>query len=758
MPGWVNFAEPMLRSIDPTTSQGLPTVVEDAVVDLRKNAAAVLVSAGDVAQGLHRLQTLIISHPNPGLTRRLLGAVVLPLWALSSWTNATARCEEDYCLPARNLLKIYLKIATHPDKAMPIVRDLLFEGRRDAGKSLQWAYQLKDATGSSICIVSAPNTPPHPAEVLQTRWNEIGPKSDALIDLLASISTDDEDIASVFLDLFGRWLVSRKPKQKPAPGIVLIKKEEHEDDTEMDVESNPLADVLEGSILQKMMEKFPEKLAGKPDHIFELVEGLLQQQVDGDAIADDETLPVCLSLLNLVVTSPGFRRARADAQAVQSIEQSLETIGQASGSDAVNENAKTAKNLLLFLKYRDELEDPDLDAQGAGAPTTASKQQVEDRKTYSLAMSYIMQADAPPPVRSEGIALLQGLVQANSPVLDISSMLVLMSSLLGENEDYVNLRVIKVFSLIANRHPKSTTKELLDHYVDAAETKSVDTRLRFGEALLQVVQRLGATFAGETAQQVGDALLETAGRRGHRAKTEAKQAREARMQDMKNKRKPADDVGGDDDPMGLDEALLSEEEKQKNAILGRIVEGWGSKRGSEDVRIRASALSILGTGIEVNIGGLGATLASGAVDLSLHILTMETGLDTGILRRAAIILVLSFVRALHEAREANRRLGFGLTQQSQDDIVRVLRYVAGTDEDGLVKQHAVDVIESLENWQMTSLMPRESENTAPGPFGGLAKLAGLSINPANIGTSSAPSASPSASETINGRPRIEEIE
>lgn len=761
-PGWTNFAEPMLRCIDPTTGQ---TPVQattsrggDDIVDLRRNAAAVLVSEVSVAEGLRRLQTLIISHPNPGLTRRLLNPVVLPLWALSSWSNASKSCEEDYCLPARNLLKIYLKISTASDKVMPIVQDLLFEGSRGASRTPQWQYLATDASQGSICIISAPSTPPSAAEVLQTRWNEIGPKSDALVDLLASISTDDGDISSVFLDLFSRWLSSKKPKRKANKGLVLIKEEE--DDEQEDVpDSNPLVDVLEGSMLQKMMERFPEKLAGRPDHILELVGGLLSQLDKSDvSLAEDETVPLLMSLLNLVVTSPGFRRAKADAAVVQSIEDSLAKISRESGTDEVNDTAKTAKNLLLFLKYRDEIEDP----EATSSTGATSQQQIEDRKTYSLAISYITQADSPPPVRSEGLNLLQGLILSNSSILDIPALLVMMSSILDENEDYVNLRVIKIFTLLADKHPKSTTKELLDHYVDANEMKSVDTRLRFGEALLQVVQRLGATFSGDTAQQVGQALLEIAGRRGHRPKTEAKQAREQRMRDFKAKRKTSENAEDDEEDIDMEDALLSDDERKRNAILGRIVDGWGSKRGSEDVRIRASALSILASGLDVNIAGLGATLASGIVDLSLHVLTLEPELEKAILRRAAIVLILSFVRALHDAREVGRRLGFGLTQQSQGEILRILRYVADSDEDGLVKQHALDVIESLENWQMTSLLPPASEGSdvlLGGPsLSGLTGLAGLSINPANIGTSTSSTSALSSGQTLPIRPRIEEIE
>ncbi len=206
-------------------------------------------------------------------------------------------------------------------------------------------------------------------------------------------------------------------------------------------------------------------------------------------------------------------------------------------------------------------------------------------------------------------------------------------------------------------------------------------------------------------------------------------------------KKTADEEAGDG-PVSDSDEEETEEEKARNKILAQIVEGWGSKGGSEDIRVRGSALSVLAIGIDTNIGGLGPTLVSGAVDLCLHILTMEPELEKGILRRPAVILILSFVKALHKAKVDKKRLGFGLTEASQGDIVRILKYIASTDNDGLVKEHAQDVVESLENWRMSSIV-----SEVQSPEATLTGLAGLSVNP---GMSTGP--------TGNARPRIEEID
>ena len=380
--------------------------------------------------------------------------------------------------------------------------------------------------------------------------------------------------------------------------------------------------------------------------------------------------------------------------------------------------------------------------------TTPTDQQVEDRKTYKLAISYIVDTESPPPVRAEGLNLISTLIIARSPILDIPGILALLSSLIADADEYVYLRVIKLYTQLCDGHPKSVVRELTDSLLDQGETRPLDARLRFGEALLQVIQRLGETFAGELARDTGTALLATAGRRAHRPKTEARQLRAAEAQEKKN-REAADAWDGEVPDLDDDEEMTAEE-KLRNEVLERIVGGWDSKKGGEDVRVRASALSILGAAVEVNIAGLGRDLVAGAVDLCVAVLQLEREVETGILRRAAVMFVLSFVKALDQARENGKDLGFGFGQLAQEDVLRTLEYVAETDNDGLVVQHAKDVVESLEDWTIVRVL-------SPGPaqdqgLGGLTltKLAGLEVNPG--------SADHGEGSSQSKKPLIEEVE
>ncbi|RBR10664.1 uncharacterized protein FIESC28_09370 [Fusarium coffeatum] len=717
-PGWNAFVQPLVQDLNPSlrhmsNSKPAATKQEDEeIVDLSRDR--VIVVPYSLKTSLQRLKTLVISNSSPGLCRRLLRLVLVQVWVLASWSNPLPNTEEEFVQPARTLLQAYLRLFGNAESVRPFVRNLLCKGAVD-GTEKPWEYRLKGK--GEIEIIEPRGFGPKIG--IELNWNELEDKAAKLVECMTTACSVTE-VSSIFLDLLKRWIESS---------------DKETEDVKIDVRPNtgksdsPLQSLLEVTVLQKLMDKAPEKLVNQFDQLLELVCQVLT--ADTQSRLADDLLAVVLSLLNLVITAPTFQKSHIKPEELKVVECALERLSNEDRPQVT----PTARNLALLLKYRDEMEQDD---EPASAP---SARQIEDQRTYKLAMEYVTGGDDnPAPIVTEGLNLLSGLILRDSPILDIPAVAVLLSTLLENNDDYINLRVVKVYTQLANKHPKSAVQELLDHYLDAQEKSTTDVRLRFGEALLQVIQRLGETFAGDVAQQVSETLLSIAGRRGYRPKTMAKQARDEKRQKMKKKKEEEEEVDG----MSMDDEEVTEEEKARNDILAQILQGWESKRGAEDVRVRTSALSIFGAALETNIGGIGPTLVSGSVDLCINILAMEREMETAILRRAAILNVLSFVRALDAAKESGRKLGFGLTDDSREDIVRTLRYVAQADNDGLVQQHANDVIESLENWQMASMLPAQDQTNPPG----LTKLAGLHVNPSGT----------LVDESGRSRPRIEEVE
>ena len=680
----------------------------------------ILVEADELSTALRRLSSLLSSHPNPGLSLRLLHGIMPQLWALSSWPQQDGDIVDQYCRPADSLLKIALKLSKTIDDLYNLTSKILHKGQVEDNTD-QWIFERSSNGGIQVRLL--PRN--HHGEDVKFDIGQLESKVNAFVELLKSLNSDTERSA-LFLLLLKDML-----NQQRGATRILLRADDHQ-------EEDPEVALIRAKLLQRMMEVIPDQLVSNSDQLLELASRILGGFEE--ASANDDTTALALSLLNLVVTAPSFKKTDVEATVLSSIQSSLHRISAARNSDV----SQTAHNISLLLAYRDALDDP---SEPLSAPT---ERQVEDRRTYNLAMQLITEPDTPAPVRSEGLNLLSSLILAESPILDIPTVLALLSSLLNDDEDYTNLRVIKLFSQLAGRHPKSVTKELLEHYVDVDEKEKIDTRLRFGEALLQVIQTLGETFTGDAATTVCENLLATAGRRGYRPKTEKKQEREARVQARRHK-EASDAWGGEVPDLGDDDALSAEERAREEAIA-QIVGGWESKRGSEDVRVRASALSIFAAALETNVAGVGPTLAEASVDLCLDILTLEGAPEAGILRRSAVAAVLSFVRALADAKDRGRRLGFGLTDPSRGDIARVLRFVEQTDNDGLVKHNAREAVESLENWTLTTLLPKAMSNDGPGST--LTRIAGLDISAPSL-----PSLQQEGSGSESkGRPLIEEIE
>lgn len=740
-PGWNVFVQPLVESINPSLRQANAVKkeeAEDEVIDLSK--PKVLVRADTLQQAMQRLEVLVLSNPSPGLCKRILGRVILQIWALASWNNPTEVIQKSVYTPARKLLRTYLQLFGNLDSVKPLVANLTCKGCSSTPAPSSPPWRFTTTAAGAVEIVALP--PPDAAQPPEVDWTDIEYRAATLADYIAS-ACSAEDTSSIFLSLLRRWVETAGAGKQGVVHFNASVKAESE---------NPVADLMEVSVLQQLMEKAPDKLISHFDQLLELITQVLE--ADAQAPLGDDVVSVVLSLLNLAVTAPSFQKSDINPQHLQVVEQSLDRLAQQQDRADV---AGTARNLGLLLKYRDELDDPD--DKGKGPPDA---RRIEDRKTYNLAMSYITGDEAnPPPIVAEGLKLLSGLITAESPALDITAVCALLANLLKENEDYINLQVVRLFTQLASKHPKTTVRELLDSYLDARETLTTDTRLRFGEALAQVIERLGQTFTGDVAQQTGETLLSVAGRRGYRPKTLARQNKEERMQKLKEEKRarreaaglppPLDEDEDEDMDLDLDEdgEELTEQARANNDVLAQILQGWESKRGAEDMRMRASALSILGGALEGHLRGVGPVLASAAVDLCVYVLRLEPAPEAAILRRSAIILILGFLRALAAARDerGSGSLGFGLTEESRTDIQASLEYVAVTDNDGLVREHARDVVESLAAWQATSMLPHPAAAGGGlehgGGGGGLARLAGLQVNP-----------------DISGqpRPRIEEIE
>jgi hypothetical protein len=726
LPGWKALVEPILASIDPTLSKTVSfKQYSDDIETL--GSRKILVPASEVSKGLRRLSTLLNSHPHPSLTKRLLHPILLPLWSLSSWPDGNELIGKCHREPAKKLLRTFLQLSSgtkdsskterpRPKLLELLLQNLLFKGR--SAKNLKpWMYRTAPDGGIEIQEVTRNGLEDKAGSDLHLA--RLDSTVDAFMDLLQTVPDLKSEVSELFMNLCMKWL-AQSTKDRTKPVLISLEPSSEDDDAR-----NSLIEV---KVMQKMMSTFPDRLVEDSTQLLDLVGQILSDFVTNSVTSSEDTATVALSLLNIVLTSPRHQVTSGNEARLESIQNSLSSISRKRDLEI----SSTAQSLLLLLRYQNMIEEHTVLNM-----STPTDRQLEDRKSYGLAMSYLTGTDSPPPVRAQGLEIISDLVRDSSPIIDVPALLVLFSSLLQDSEEYIYLRVIKSLIQLSQRHPKAVMKDLIDRYVDPNEEYELDQRLRLGEALLQVIENNALAFNGETAQAVSQGLLFISSRRGYRPKTEKQQENANKLKRKQNEE--AEEAWGGEVPQ-LDDALDPKVEEE-NEILSQIVTGWESKRGAEDIRIRASAISILGSGIEANIAGVESKILSTAVDLSIHILTLEPEPEKGILRRAAILLIMSFVRAMDAARSEGKKLAFGFAGQSLEDVQRILEYVEASDNDGLVRQHARDVIEGLRAWQINALLPTQREQTE------IQELAGLSIHPRG-------------DENSIGRvrPRIEEVE
>ncbi|KAI9836473.1 MAG: hypothetical protein M1819_001505 [Sarea resinae] len=758
--GWRLFAQPILAKIDPglDIQASIPNQPGPGIHEFD----TVLVSESDLNLALTRLATLITSHPNPALAKRLLSRLMLPLWSLRCFSRKMGN--STWCERASSLLETYFKVSADAEQLGKFARQLLWDGRPS------WEYASTKGGGVEIRRTSDKTTAPkNMVEYVES----IDDRVDEFLRLTQSGAVDDERLGAFFLGITRRWLLGME-ETSPSQHVL--------EPASQNSTQDPAQMLVDAKIVQKMLEQQKEKLANNPTQIFELVKQLLSTFVEnqnarfqrrsnlqnpslsslgniareateedpggaGEAGSEDEPTDmasIALSLLSTILSSPDLSLTEEDTRVLSSIEPSLSYLSSSNNS-IPSSLSMAAMNLSSLLTLQ------------ASIPSTTSSSlkasDIEDRKTHQLALTYL--TDALPPVRAQGLSLLTALISSRSPVLDVPATTILLLSLLQDDDEFIYLNAVKALGELSQKHSRTIVKNLVSRYVDREEELGLDQRLRLGEALLKTAESLGEALVGDTATTLAEGMIAVSGRRGTRPKAAAEHARRINLQELRNK-EAADAWGGElpdlpamNSSSDLQDGALDREE---NEALSAILAGWEGNRATEDVRIRTSALSVLGVALETNIAGIGAVLTSTAIDLAISILTLEnTGEEKAILRRAAVLLFMSLLKALDRAREEGRKLGFGLAGESLGDVIRVLEYVRATDGDWIVKGHAGAVVESLEAWKEKSLvfgmaegMERErgGHGMAPPMLG--ERLAGLRVDPTGQGRGS--------------RPRIEEIE
>ncbi|KAL4990119.1 hypothetical protein BDW68DRAFT_194964 [Aspergillus falconensis] len=788
------FLEPIFKALTGTADASSRIYLVPPEETQRPKSKHVLSSEAEIILAISRLKALVLQPPNPGLVKRVVYPMLLPLWGFACFSaqQQLKPIHEDVMM----VLQTYFGISVGFPPLKKIVDNFLWTG----GSTCVYA-----SDSSNRILLKKPDGAGFGNNIVGL-VDEIQSRCKLFMSLLDVDPSRDEQTGEVFLYVSETWLTQHSSRARTLNKLQLLADNGGSNGIIHNLSSVKLAETL--------LYTFRDTLSRRPLKVLQLIKQIIDGELKQANTDQKATSPgsgnVSLSSLANIVPSEQTESNEASgndsAESIQVVFSLLSTI-LASPEFSIS---KDTSDLLATIKDKLDQLLPHLPSSLSRSGTTASmlleiqldspehqesKEKLSEIPDFEIHRRALANLNSElPPVQAEGFSLLSDLVKRSSPILDIPSTLTLLLSIITDsseaaaNDEFIYLNAIKLIGTLASRHPRTVITTLVERYIDRSENATVDQRLKVGEALLRTVQDLGEALVGETVKVLGEGLISVAGRRA--SKPQVQKSRKEALEQERRKREREECQRQKDVSSGwklstpkitqeiLDYDDSDSETPEQAAHSANIISAWaaGSSRDEEpdDLRVRASALSILATAVQTNITGVGPSILTSCVDLALATLTLEPGDECAILRRASAVLLLDILKTLDDAR-VNRKtqdigIGFTLADESSrgfgqgeerrgpstiGNIPHILRTLAGVEAretDLIVRGHIRVLTESLEAWIEKSLLWGVGRYAGDGreEYGPRLELgdqiAGLKINPL-VGKGGHAE-----------RPRIEEIE
>ncbi|KAI1553246.1 repeatmulti-domain protein [Pyrenophora tritici-repentis] len=758
--GWETFVSPLLRTIYPKELENAASNTNDKT--------KVVVQEADLKIALRRLDAIVFSYSHVGLIKRLISPVLLSLWALLNYTESRPLLNKEWGALANSILSRYMEIACDVNQIDNIATNLFWNG------DILWTFGPGSEGGVEIRRrLREKKKDVGSMESIVEQISNLDDRVSLLVSLLSEAKIPDEVAGSIFLHTTRRWLA---PEESTAKSLV--------DD---DPTGDPLAALVDAKLSEALAQRFQKHLARSPQHIIELVAQLIVSSInahkdrldksqklrtskrallgsivqkqgvsaaedDSDA-TDEDLLSFSLGILNMLIASPDFKKTLSVMESLHELIPPLTYLtqphsqSQLSFSPLISNSATTIIQLIAPM--------PTVQSSTAGTmPSKLTDPLAEHRATLKTCLGELQSPEAPN--RTWALNMLHTLLK--SPIafraVDVPSLShTLLSASLADPESYVHLAAIPVVVTLADRAPKPVVGILVDAFIDIDERSlklargkqteekenelrnAMDFRLRVGEVLNNFVNEGDiwnsndrTTMRYKYAKQITEACLSLASRRGQRTQTLLTRTELAEQE--KRIREEGEAAWGGPIPNVFDPEDAGSQDKAEYEALQKIVRGWEDTGIEEDVRIRASALSVLSIVFEHRLNVLRQPTVDAGLQVVLLVLTVEREEPKALLRRAAVLAVMGLLRSFDAAIERGQEHEIGLSPKQQEELERVVKWVRDEDGDALVRGHAASVVEGLETLRLKKLYNAKDDSLKLGQDLGLeGNLRGLNVQP-----------------------------
>ncbi|KAJ4309990.1 hypothetical protein N0V94_008656 [Neodidymelliopsis sp. IMI 364377] len=660
------------------------------------------------------------------------------------------------------LILRYMTTVCDPRQIDTITTDLFWNGK------LSWTLGSGSKGGIEIRMrrMKEANTATE-MESMFARISDLTTRVDLFVSLLEDAKASDDVIGLIFLQVTKRWLRPAQNKKE----ILLL-----------DSDDDPLMALTDAKLSEALASRFKASFARSPQHVVELMSQILRRYVSDHRIqsdrqmrsrgpsrttlgsivasrigpeerykagdtADEDLASFAMSILITLVSTPDFKQTPTTNALLAEVAGHLQYLIRPQLHASIPPVVVNSANNLLGLLRSTAL------APGPGEPDVDPL--IKHRTVLKAALQDMTSPEAPN--RTWALDTLRKLIQDHDsfPVIDIpSTTYLVLSASLADPESYVHSASVPVLVTLAIRAPHPVIKILVDALFDVDERslklskgkmtdakeqelqEALDYRLRVGEVLNNILlvdsfwqNSTDMPVKYASIKRICEACLSLTSRRGQRHQTRS--TRKTVSLQILQQQKEAEAAWGGPIPNILeadDEASTAD--RADYVALNKIVKGWENTGIEEDVRIRASAMSIYGTILEKRLEFVNQATVDAGLQMVLLVMTIETAESFFILRRAAVLVVMGLLRAVDAKLEVGEESAVGLATKQQEEVERVVRWSRDEDGDELVRDHAASVVEGLETLRMKKLYRIRDEGMRLGPDLGLeGGLRGLNVRP-----------------------------
>lgn len=446
-----------------------PSVIENGFKQVLTEKVTTPQTEKSLNEGLNALATMSISSSE--LMDKLQTRLVVPVWSLLCYYKSTKRSTSQL----KELLISLIKNFQDASLLDEIIKNLLVKGvgMYSFGAGSEGGVEIRENETEIDDI-----------QVFQALDDRV----DLFISLLEKL--DEEMVSSLFVRIMRRWLAASNEEVMNMLIDARILERISQDYKDKIIKSPK--EILQ--VVSSVLTKYTVHLEDKPqtsDRLDNIVDQKIEDSDDEDSDDEDSTdndeikemAGMCLSL----VAGIAPEIPPSDQPLLAAFKPQLEIVANRGPAEL----STKAQTVMEFI----------------GIETKTGENNSNNDDVNKIKKALVSLDDPMVPIRAHGLHQIRELIKTRSSVLSVDKALKILLNQLKDDDSFVYLNSIKALEELSDLNgAKLVVPKLLEYYTNTKST--LDDRLKSGEVLLRIVQRLDEAFVGEVADTIVSTMID----------------------------------------------------------------------------------------------------------------------------------------------------------------------------------------------------------------------------------------------------------